>query len=139
LEKNLAKLLNTLNYFINQMNKKTEIIFHDPENPETSGYTVINPYETKQKILTDLVPEGFVEIPVFQLIHILSFLYVGERTGREKDKNGKVRFCPFRSKGTQALNMWFKTKKTYKFWRRELRELKEYYDKDKRELTKYPE
>tara|TARA_R100000697_G_scaffold51746_1_gene64957 strand:+ start:486 stop:593 length:108 start_codon:yes stop_codon:yes gene_type:complete len=35
--------------------------------------------------------------------------------------------------------MWFKTKKTYKFWRRELRELKEYYDEDKRELSEYPE
>ncbi len=40
------------------MNNQTQVIFHDPENPETSGYTVINPYETKQKILTDLVPEG---------------------------------------------------------------------------------
>ena len=100
---------------------KTEVIFNNGKNAD-NGYLIKNPYATKQKIDTDLVEAGFVEIPVYQLLHILSYLYVGEK---RPSKN-----CWFRSKATKALNQWFETKQTYKFWRKNLRPLKNHYCPD---------
>jgi len=100
---------------------KTKVVFHDPENPN-SGYTIENPYATVQKIDTDLVDAGYVEIPVYSLLYILNYLYVGEK---RPSKN-----CWFRSKATKALNQWFETKQTYKFWRKNLRPLKDHYCPD---------
>ena len=97
---------------------KTEVILHNGKNTD-NGYTIKNPYATVQKINTDLVKAGFVEIPVFQLLHILNYLYVGEK---RPSKN-----CWFRSKATKALNQWFETKQTYKFWRKNLKPLKDHY------------
>ena len=101
--------------------KKTEVIYHNGKNTE-DGYTIKDPYATVQKIDTDLVEAGFVEIPVFQLLHILTYLYVGEK---RPSKN-----CWFRSKAVNALNQWFETKQTYKFWRKNLRPLKKHYCPD---------
>ena len=100
---------------------KTKVVFHDPENPN-SGYTIEHPYATVQKINTDLVEAGYVEIPVFQLLHILNFLYVGAKRDPKKSF--------FTSKATRALNQWFQTKQTYKFWRKNLKPLKDHYCPD---------
>tara|TARA_Y100000052_G_scaffold5195_1_gene4726 strand:+ start:203 stop:520 length:318 start_codon:yes stop_codon:yes gene_type:complete len=100
---------------------KTEVIFNNGKNAD-NGYLIKNPYATVQKIDTDLVEAGFVEIPVFQLLHILNFLYVGAK------RDSKKSF--FTSKATRALNKWFETKQTYKFWRKNLKPLKDHYCPD---------
>ena len=94
---------------------ETKVTFHNPEDP-SSGYTIENPYETKVKLITDAVPEGFIEIPKITVIGLINFLYVGENTERD----GR---CGFRSRAVSELNYWFDTKKTYRFWRKSLRPL----------------
>jgi len=99
---------------------KTEVIFNNGKNTD-NGYVIKNPYATTQKFNTE---DGTVEIPVYCLIQIFSYLYVGEKNS---DKN-----CWFRSKAVKVLNQYFKCKHNYKFWRESLRPLyeSEYYNKN---------
>ena len=98
---------------------KTEVIFNNGKNAD-NGYVIKNPYATVQTFNTE---DGKVEIPVYCLIQIFSYLYVGEKN---PSKN-----CWFRSKAVKALNQYFKTKHNYKFWRETLRPLyeSEYYNR----------
>ena len=98
---------------------KTEVIFNNGKNTD-NGYVIKNPFATKQTFNTE---DGRVEIPVYSLIRIFSMLYAGERTGRDSSF--------LRSSAVKALNQYFKTKKTYKFWRETLRPLYEsdYYSR----------
>ena len=98
---------------------KTEVIFNNGENTD-NGYLIKNPYATTQKFNTE---DGAVEIPVYCLIQIFSYLYVGERSGHDTPM--------FRNKAVTALNQYFKCKHNYKFWRENLRPLyeSEYYTK----------
>ena len=101
------------------MTKQTEIIFHNGKNTD-NGYTIKNPFATVQTFNTE---DGRVEIPVYCLIRIFSYLYVGEKTEHESPM--------FRSDAVKALNQYFKCKHNYKFWRESLRPLYEsqYYKK----------
>lgn len=98
---------------------KTEVIFNNGKDTE-NGYVIKNPYATTQKFNTE---DGIVEIPVYCLIRIFSYLYLGERKGHDSPM--------FRSDAVKALNQYFKTKKNYKFWRESLRPLyeSEYYNR----------
>ena len=99
---------------------KTQVIFNNGKNTD-NGYVIKNPYATTQKFNTE---DGQVEIHVYCLIQIFSYLYVGERTGHDSSI--------FRSKAVTALNQYFKCKHNYKFWRESLRPLyeSEYYNKN---------
>ena len=99
--------------------ERTEVLINNPDDPN-SGYVIKNPYATVQTFNTE---DGRVEIPVYCLIRIFSMLYVGERTGRDSSF--------MRSSAVKALNKYFKTKKSYKFWRESLRPLyeSEYYNR----------
>ena len=100
---------------------KTKVIFNNGENTD-NGYTIENPFATVQTFNTE---DGKVEIPVYCLIQIFSYLYVGERTGHDSPM--------FRNKAVKALNQYFKCKHNYKTWREKLRPLyqSEYYTKQK--------
>ena len=99
---------------------KTEVIFNNPEDINNSGYVIKNPYATVQTFNTE---DGAVDIPVYCLIQIFSYLYVGERSGHDSPI--------FRSKAVTALNQYFKCKHNYKTWREKLRPLyeSEYYNR----------
>ena len=98
---------------------KTQVIFTNGKNTD-NGYTIKNPFATVQTFNTK---DGKIEIPVYCLIQIFSYLYVGERTGHDSPM--------FRNKAVKALNQYFKCKLTYKTWRKILRPLyeSEYYTK----------
>ena len=98
---------------------KTEVIFNNGKNTD-NGYVIKNPYATTQKFNTE---DGQVEIPVYCLIQIFSYLYVGERSGHDSPI--------FRSKAVTALNQYFKCKHNFKTWRKKLRPLyeSEYYNR----------
>ena len=100
------------------MNKtKTEVIFNNGKNTD-NGYLIKNPYADKVRFITDATEEGFIEIPKITVIGLINFLYVGEDTERD----GRL---GFRSRAVAELNYWFKTKKTYRFWRKALRPMYE--------------